>query len=139
MARCRAKLASFAAVLSSARALDRTAANEANFVLHRAIAEAAHSDYLAQAYDRCMGDGLRLAYLCFSEHTGVDERLEQHLELTMADHAAMVAAIAASDAEGAERAAGGHVDLFRSRIGTAMMGTDLVRVVGLEGDAQDEG
>ena len=116
---------------AGARALDSTAANEANFALHRAIAEAAHSDYLAQAYDRCMGDGLRLAYLCFSEHTGVDERLERHLELTMADHAAMVAAIATGDPDGAERAAGGHVDLFRSRMGTAMMGTDLVRGVRL--------
>ncbi len=120
---------------SGALALDSTAANEANFALHRAIAEAAHSDYLAQAYDRCMGDGLRLAYLCFSEHTGVDERLERHLELTMADHAAMVAAIGAGDAEAAEAAAGGHVDLFRNRMGTAMMSTDLVRGIGLSAGA----
>jgi DNA-binding GntR family transcriptional regulator len=119
-----------------ARALDSSAANEANFALHRAIAEASHSDYLAYAYGRCMADGLRLAYLCFSEHTGVDEGLERHLNLTMADHAAMVTAIAAGDAEGAERAAGGHVDLFRSRMGTAMMGTELVRGVRLADDVQ---
>ena len=112
---------------AGARALDSIAANEANFALHLAVAEAAQSDYLAQAYERCMGDGLRLGYLCFSESTGVDAGLRQHLQRTMDDHAAMVAAIEARDAAAAEAVAGGHVELFRGRMGKALMGTDAVR------------
>lgn len=116
---------------AGARALDSTAANEANFALHQAIAEAAGSDYLAQAYDRCMGDGLRLAYLCFSETTGVDAGLEQHLRRTMDDHGTMVAAIAAQDAAAAEAAAGAHVVLFRRRMSAALMSTESVRGIAL--------
>ncbi|MGY6410434.1 MAG: GntR family transcriptional regulator [Alkalilacustris sp.] len=116
---------------AGALALDSTAANEANFHLHAAIAEAAQSDYLAQAYERCMGDGLRLGYLCFSEHTGVDQGLRQHLRRTMDDHAAMVAAIEAQDGATAEAVAADHVDLFRGRMATALMSAQAVRSIAI--------
>lgn len=115
----------------AAQARDATAANEANFALHRAIAEAAQSDLLAQSYDRCMGDGLRLAFLCYSDQTGLDEALQLHLEQTMADHRAMVDAIRSRDVAAAEAIAGCHVDLFRNRMSTALMGTDMVRSIGV--------
>lgn len=111
----------------AALARDATAANEANFALHRAIGEAAQSHLLAQSYDRCMGDGLRLAFLCYSDRTGLDEPLRLHLERTMADHHAMVEAIGRQDADAAQAVAGAHVDLFRSRMSTALMATDAVR------------
>jgi len=117
----------------AARDRDATAANEANFALHHAMAEAAQSDYLAQAYDRCMGDGLRLAFLCYSDQTGLDETLKRHLEQTMADHHAMVDAIRRGDADAAEAVAGAHVDLFRNRMSTALMATDTVRGIAAAG------
>lgn len=111
----------------AALARDATAANEANFALHRAVAEAAQSHLLAQSYDRCMGDGLRLAFLCYSDQTGLDEPLRLHLEQTMADHRSIVEAIGRRDAAAAEAVAGAHVDLFRNRMSIALMATDAVR------------
>ncbi len=115
----------------AAHARDATAANDANFALHRAIAEAAQSDILAQSYDRCMSDGLRLAFLCYSDRTGLDDPLRRHLDQTMADHHAMTEAIRNRDAEAAEAVAGAHVDLFSRRMHTALMTTDAVRPVSL--------
>lgn len=103
---------------------DSDTVNEANYRFHVAIARAAASDYLESAYDRCLMEGLRIGYVCFSEHTGVDERLETHLDATMHDHRDMHDAIVAQDADAAEYAAGRHVELFRSRIVTALLSLD---------------
>jgi DNA-binding GntR family transcriptional regulator len=112
---------------------DSETVNEANYQFHTAIAVAAASDYLENAYGRCLMEGLRIGYVCFSDHTGLDERLETHLGATMQDHREMFDAIAAQDADLAETVAGRHVDLFRNRIVTALLSIDGARRVSVRG------
>lgn len=112
-----------------ASALDSEAVAEKNYAFHAAIGEAAQSSFLANAYRRSLTEGLRIGYVCFSEHSGVDERLTTHLGSTMDDHRKMFAAIAAQDADAAEEVAGAHVDLFRNRVATVVLSTELARRV----------
>ncbi|MEO3388604.1 GntR family transcriptional regulator [Mesorhizobium sp. CAU 1741] len=112
-----------------ARQLDSEKVNEVNYDFHAAIGDAASSSYLANAYQRSLVEGLRIGYVCFSDHSGIDERLETHLANTMSDHRNMFDAIVAGDADAAEAHAGGHVELFRGRIVTALLSTDGVRRV----------
>lgn len=113
----------------AAAARDPTAANEANFAFHLAIAEAAQSAHLLAAYERCLGEGLRLSFLCYSDQTGIDASLTCHLERTMAEHRALLGAIRLRDGEAAERIAGDHLDLFRSRMSNTLMSPEAVRPV----------
>jgi hypothetical protein len=79
-----------------------------------AIARAARSSHLETAYGRLLTEGERVPYLCFS---GDDpERLARHLASTDAEHRAFFRAVADRDPEAAERIAGSHVELFRSRL-----------------------
>lgn len=112
-----------------ARQLNSEKVNEANYEFHVAISEAASSGYLAGAYQRSLVEGLRIGYVCFSDHSEIDERLETHLASTMDDHRQMFEAIVAGDADRAEACAGGHVELFRNRVVTALLSTDFVRRV----------
>lgn len=114
---------------AGAHALDSEKVNEVNYDFHAAIGDAASSSYLANAYQRSLVEGLRIGYVCFSDHSGIDQRLETHLVNTMSDHRKMFEAIAGGDADGAEAYAGAHVELFRGRIVTALLSTDSVRRV----------
>lgn len=112
---------------------DSETVNEANFHFHSAIGRAAASEYLSSAYDRCLMEGLRIGYVCFSDHTGVDERLETHLGVTMQDHRAILEAITNQKADAAEAIAGRHVELFRNRVVTALLSIDSVQRVSVSG------
>lgn len=126
-----ARLASFE---EGAARHDSETVNEANYHFHAAIARAAASDYLENAYGRCLMEGLRIGYVCFSDHTGIDERLETHLGATIQDHAEIFEAIVAQDANTAEAVAGRHVELFRNRIVTALLSIDVARRVSVVSD-----
>lgn len=112
---------------------DSETVNEANFRFHSAIGRAAASDYLENAYSRCLMEGLRIGCVCFSEHTTVDERLETHLSATMQDHRDIYDAIVAQDGDRAEALAGSHVELFRNRTVTALFSIDVARRVSVDG------
>jgi DNA-binding GntR family transcriptional regulator len=122
-----------AAFEEGAMRCDSETVNEANYRFHSAIARAAASDYLEQAYGRCLMEGLRIGRVCFSDHTGVNERLETHLAATMQDHRDIQAALVAQDADRAEALAGSHVDLFRNRIVTALLSINVARRVSVSG------
>ena len=109
-----------------ARQLNSEKVNEANYAFHAAIGEAASSSYLAGAYQRSLVEGLRIGYVCFSDHSDIDERLETHLASTMDDHRQMFEAIVAGDADRAEACAGDHVELFRNRVVTTLLSIDFV-------------
>jgi DNA-binding GntR family transcriptional regulator len=106
-------------------AFDSIATNDANHALHTAIGAAAHSGRIFAAYHQILSETQRIAHLCFSESARADDRLETHLEKTMADHRQMYEAIRAGDANAAERVAGAHVELFRRRVVDALMSTRL--------------
>ncbi|ESR25913.1 GntR family transcriptional regulator [Lutibaculum baratangense] len=116
---------------AGAAAFDSGRTNEANHDFHLAIGHAAHSARLCSGYAHVLAETLRLAGLCFSETSQADERLESHLQKTMRDHRAMFDAICQGDADAAERAAGGHVDLFRNRLVDTLMSTRLTQGISL--------
>lgn len=121
--------ASLLAFEAGAARHDSDTVNEANYQFHTAIALAAASDYLCHAYERCLMEALRIGYVCFSDHTGLDERLETHLAATMQDHRDIFDAIVAQDEVRAEHLAAQHVDLTRKRLVSALMSIDAARRV----------
>lgn len=95
---------------------------EANYRFHLAIAAAAHSSFLEQAYGRVMTEGLRVTRVAFSEHSEGAPPLVPHLVRTMDDHRDLFDAIRRCDADAAERLAGEHNTLFRNRIAQTLTG-----------------
>jgi len=100
-------------VLSESASL---ASVEANLAFHQAVARAAHSPHLADAYTRILVEGMRYMALSFSVHDAADQGYEPHMRSVTDEHNAMIAAIQAGDGERAERLAHDHVALFRRRI-----------------------
>lgn len=116
-----------------ARQLDSEKVNNVNYDFHVAIGEAACSGFLAAAYERCLMESLRICYVCFSEHSEIDERLETHLASTMDDHRRLFEALVDGDADRAEACAGEHVELFRNRVVTSLLSIDFVRRFSVHG------
>ena len=92
------------------------AAVETNLRFHRAIADAAQSPHLADAYYRVLVEGVRYMSLSFSVHDPGDQGHGPHMRNVTREHEAMIEAIAAGDVDAAERLAHDHVTLFRRRI-----------------------
>jgi len=116
-------------VLSESASL---ASVEANLAFHQAVARAAHSPHLADAYTRILVEGMRYMALSFSVHDAADQGYEPHMRSVTDEHNAMIAAIQAGDGERAERLAHDHVALFRRRISAYLErgGTGAVSVTG---------
>lgn len=106
---------------------DVDALNEMNFRFHLAISEAAHSMHLHHAYERALIEGMRVGHVSFIEHDGAAARLQNHLDLTIADHREMVRLIRDQDTTGAELVAARHVALFRDRIVATVLTPDATR------------
>lgn len=103
---------------------------EANMAFHQAVARAARSPHLADAYHRILVEGMRYMALSFSVHDADDRGYEPHMRSVTDEHNAMIAAIETRDGDRAEKLAHDHVALFRRRI-TAYLergGTDGVSV-----------
>lgn len=128
-----------AAFEAGAARLDSETVNETNYEFHAAIATAAASEYLAKAYERCLMEGLRISYLCFSDHTDLDERLHTHLATTMQDHREIFDAIAGQDAPLAEALAARHVDLSRNRLVSALLSIDVARRISVAVEGAGKG
>lgn len=75
---------------------------------HRAIAQAAHNDYLAQALERFYGLSLRLWHLALPDLTVLAGAVEKHLNL--------LDAIREGDGEQAEMIMQGHVAEFYDKV-----------------------
>jgi DNA-binding GntR family transcriptional regulator len=112
---------------AGAALVDSEVINEVNFAFHAAIAEAARSSFLSHSYQRSLVEGMRIGYVSFSEHSGLDQRLTTHLESTIQDHRDMFIAIRERDADAAEQLAGAHVELFRKRVATAILSSDVTQ------------
>lgn len=94
---------------------------EANTEFHLAIAAAAANAYVERQYRLLLGEGERLARLTLA-YTGTDGiGRQEHLECIMADHRAMVGAVADRDAGNAEALGQRHAQLFRSRAVTFLV------------------
>jgi DNA-binding GntR family transcriptional regulator len=119
----------------AAAALDNTAANEANYGFHRAIGDAARSEYLSSGYYRVLAEGLRIAHLCFSEHGGAEQRLPGHFAATVDEHRAMFAAIRERDQQAAEDIAGQHMRLFKNRVASTLTSTEVTQRLSAASDA----
>jgi DNA-binding GntR family transcriptional regulator len=111
---------------------DSLASVEANLSFHDAVAKAAHSPHLADAYHRILMEGMRYMALSFSVHDPSDRGYEPHMRSVTEEHGAMVDAIASQDADRAEDLAHDHIGLFRKRIAAYLErdGTASVSVPG---------
>lgn len=84
--------------------------SELNKAFHMAIAHAGRNPYFINYYERLLGEGQRLLHLHFDHivSSASNHRLGR-------DHEEMIAAIAARDADAAEKAAHEHTMLFQRR------------------------
>ena len=100
-----------AAYLEAVGSGDFQRMSEMNKAFHMAIAEAGKNSYFTSYYEKLLGEGQRLLHLHFDyivSLASTTTRLGR-------DHDEIVEAIAAKDADGAERAAHEHTLLFQRR------------------------
>lgn len=88
---------------------DISAMVAANYELHIAIADAGRNPYFTSLYARLLGEAKRLLHMHYAQHA---EQTPGSLDV-VAEHGAMIEAIAASDPDLAERRAREHAMLFR--------------------------
>lgn len=99
-----------AAYLEAVQSGDFQAMSELNKAFHMTIAEAGKNPYFVSYYERLLGEGQRLLHLHFDYiiSTASTEKLGR-------DHEEMIEAIAAGNADAAEKAAHDHTMLFQRR------------------------
>lgn len=88
---------------------------ERNRDFHLAVAEAAHNDYLSPHYARLLNEGMRMLRIPFAYDPAGGGGAREHIAKIIAEHRAIVEAIAAGDAERADALAHAHTELFQSR------------------------
>lgn len=94
---------------------DADAMIDANKAFHMAVAAACGNRYLVQAFEALQTVSLRLARLSFAG--GAPEVGNAEI---VRDHAQMIAAIEAGDADAADALARAHMRVFRARVGTLL-------------------
>lgn len=117
---------------SSAGRGDVRAMMEANLRLHEAIGAACGNRLVARYYSQLLSLALRLSCLAlvYETHGTVRSRAE-HLREIVNDHREILDVITRGDADGAERLASRHAQLFRQRVGD-YLANDLSRTIGLD-------
>jgi DNA-binding GntR family transcriptional regulator len=108
-----AAIATAADVFEAALADDGLALTEANRAFHSAIATAACNPHFATFYERLLDESARLTRVSFSYE---GEGRDAHLGQVVAEHRAIVDAIAAKDAARAEKLGHDHAALFQHRM-----------------------
>jgi DNA-binding GntR family transcriptional regulator len=116
------------AFAEAARAGDPDSMIDANKAFHMAIAGSCGNRYLAQASESLQTVSLRLARLSFAGDGGMPEYGNAEV---VRDHAEMIAAIEAGDAEAADALAIKHMRIFRARV-AALIDASLAGDVALE-------
>ncbi|MEO1191848.1 MAG: GntR family transcriptional regulator [Pseudomonadota bacterium] len=99
----------------AAAALQFEEMGDCNRAFHQAIGEACGNPVVAAFYNSLLGKTLRLAHLILNRRFPSIEPAHRY-DVVIAEHDALVAAIAARDADLAERLAGEHADLFRRSV-----------------------
>ena len=95
---------------------DPDAMSDLNCEFHVAIAAAGDNTYIAETYRRLLMEGLRLSRIALTFDFDRDHSLIAHIDKVVADHRAIVAAIARRDAATAESLGASHAWLFRDRV-----------------------
>lgn len=93
-----------------------TALTVRNRAFHMAVADAADSSFLSDAYQRLFDAGMRMVHLAYGRARSDAASQERHLARVADEHEQLVAAIRARDGERAEALARAHTELFRSRV-----------------------
>lgn len=104
------------AFAEAAQAGDFERMGDANKSFHAAIADAAGNKYVRAAFDSLQSLSLRLARLSFAGNGEGGYAPEHSTAEIVRDHADMIAAIEAGDAEAADALARKHIGIFRSRV-----------------------
>ncbi len=94
---------------------DAMAMTERNRDFHAAVAAAAQNRYLAGHYVRLLDQGMRLLRIPFA-YDPAGDGADAHIARIIADHRAIVEAIAARDADRADALGHAHAALFQSRL-----------------------
>lgn len=114
------------AFAEAAEAGDADTMIDANKAFHMAIARACGNRYLAEAFESLQTVSLRLARLSFA--SGAPEYSNAEV---VGDHARMIAAVEAGDAEAADALASKHMRIFRARVG-ALVDASLAGEIAVE-------
>jgi DNA-binding GntR family transcriptional regulator len=101
---------------TAAGAGDFAAMGAANRDFHLAIGALCGNRYIAETYGDLLGATMRLARSAFGSALSTDADYRSYYDEVVQHHADMVTAIAAGDAEAADKLAVDHVALFRSRV-----------------------
>lgn len=87
-----------------------------NYDIHHQIAIMAKNRYLAGLYNRLLADEIRILLLHAQELSWKDTELRMRLAQSVEEHAAIFDAIVMRDVELADRLAGEHLKLIRTRM-----------------------
>jgi DNA-binding GntR family transcriptional regulator len=102
---------------------DGVGLTEANWRFHTAIGASCRNSVFDRCYKQILTEGLRIdRHAMFMDSFDSAASRDAHVDLIIADHTAMVDAIAAGDPDAAEQAAQRHADLARKRISEALIG-----------------
>ena len=115
----RARQAEFAQAVEAQDALEMIATNRE---LHAAIAEAGRNPYFTGLFRRLLDEGRRILRLYYQSY---DEQIPQQF---VDEHAALLAAIAARDAETADRLAKEHAEQIVRQIQTLFTRNDRLEM-----------
>lgn len=115
---------------AAAREGDFAGMGEANRDFHQAISRLCGNRYISETYEELLGATMRLARSAFGSALSTDADYQSYYDEVVRHHNEMVVAIAAGDAEAADRLAVEHAALFRSRI-TRHLESSLAREVAL--------
>jgi DNA-binding GntR family transcriptional regulator len=90
---------------------------DTNWDLHNAIGQASGNRVLAKIYAGLLTEDLRIARLAMSyESFASSAAYDSHVGRILSEHRQLLAAIAESDADGADKLAASHTNLARTRV-----------------------
>jgi DNA-binding GntR family transcriptional regulator len=90
---------------------------DTNWDLHNAIGQASGNRVLAKIYAGLLTEDLRIARLAMSyESFASSAAYDSHVGSILSEHRQLLAAIAESDADGADKLAASHTNLARTRV-----------------------
>ena len=95
---------------------DPSTMTQSNRDFHVAVGAASGNRYISDVYARLLDQGMRMLRIPFAYDPQGDDGVDRHLAKIIREHRALAKAIRDGNADRAEKLAGGHTELFQSRL-----------------------